>query len=135
MKSGILKVKKKSSPIRRGLLFAYVQVLSTTAAAFIALELQLDLGFKFQFFVFDGIGIAGFVAVAQSRREDVSQLVGSRVQGGLSGLKRLILRAEEGDPVVDPAFDDVDVRDGGCNEDLPGTDGGKFIVINSYHEY
>jgi len=54
---------------------AFELVLSTASAAFIALELKFDLGFKLKRFVFLWIWVTGFVTASQCGGEDVFQLV------------------------------------------------------------
>ena len=107
-----------------------VTALPAPAARFIPLELQDDLGFEFEFCVFDGTGRAGFVLAAQSRGEDVSQFVVARIRVGLQGL---LLRPEESDPVVEFAFEDVGIGHAAADEELPGLGGGRFAVAH-HHE-
>ena len=56
----------------------HLSCLTAAAAAFVALEFQFDLGFIFEFFKFDRIGIAGLIAASQGSREDVSELIINR---------------------------------------------------------
>ncbi len=107
-----------------------ITTLPASSARLIPLELQDDLGFEFEFFVFDGAGRAGFVLAAQSRGEDVSQFVVTRIRVGLQGL---LLRPEEGNPVIESAFEDVGIGHAAADEELPGLGGGSFAVAH-HHE-